>query len=93
MREGGPQVRGGPRKECSEAQNLRSPAGPRQRERRIEIGIGLRDPEVPADLARALPVRVDLLLDPGEGYLTMIRKTAVDTTQPRNDNPETKKAR
>ena len=86
-------MRGGPRKECSEVQNLRCPAGPRQHERRIEIGIGLRESEVRADLAGALPVRVDLLLVPGAGYFTMIRETAVDTAQPRNDNPETKKAR
>ena len=49
----------------------------------IRIGIGARSAEVPPELARALPMRLDLLLDPREGYFTMFRETTVDTTAAR----------
>lgn len=46
----------------------------------VTIGIGARSAEVPPDLARALPMRLDLLLDPREGYLTIFKETTIDTT-------------
>jgi hypothetical protein len=49
----------------------------------IRIGIGARAAEVPPDLARALPMRLDLLLDPREGYFTLFKETTVDTTATR----------
>jgi hypothetical protein len=49
----------------------------------IRIGIGAREAEVPPDLARALPLRLDLLLDPREGYFTLFKETTVDTTAAR----------
>jgi hypothetical protein len=49
----------------------------------IRIGIGARSAEVPPDLARALPMRLDLLLDPREGYVTLFKETIVDTTAAR----------
>jgi hypothetical protein len=71
----------------------RSLAADRQRRGQIAIGIEPREATVPDEIARALPVRVDLLLDRRDGYFTMIRETAVDTSQRRNDNPPTTKAR
>jgi hypothetical protein len=71
----------------------RSLSAARQSEGRIEIGIGLRGSEVPPDLARALPVRVDLLLVPQDGYFTMMRETIVDTTRLGDNTSDTRKAR
>lgn len=64
-----------------------------RRRGRIEIAIEPRQSQVPADVARALPVRVDLLLDPRQGYFTMIRETVVDTSRQATDNPQTGKGR
>jgi hypothetical protein len=36
---------------------------------------------VPAELMRAFPLRVDVLLDPAEGYFTLINETKLDLTQ------------
>lgn len=49
----------------------------------IRIGIAARSAEVPPELARALPMRLDLLLDPREGYFTLFKETTVDTTAAR----------
>jgi hypothetical protein len=49
----------------------------------IRLGIGARAAEVPPELARALPLRLDLLFDPREGYFTMFKETTVDTTAAR----------
>lgn len=49
----------------------------------LRIGIGARAAAVPPDLARALPMRLDLLLDPRDGYVTLFKETTVDTTAKR----------
>ena len=40
------------------------------------------DGSVPPDLKRAFPLRVDVLLDPAEGYFTLISETRLDLSQP-----------
>ena len=49
----------------------------------LRLGIGAQEANVPPDIAKALPLRVDMLLDPKEGWFTMVSETRVDTTQPR----------
>lgn len=49
----------------------------------ITIGISAREAVVPPDLAPALPLRLDLLLDPKDGWFTMFSETQLDTTRPR----------
>lgn len=49
----------------------------------ISIGVSAREAVVPPDLAPALPLRLDLLLDPKDGWFTMISETRLDTTQTR----------
>lgn len=49
----------------------------------LRLGICAQEASVPPEIAKALPMRVDLLLDPKEGWFTMISETRVDTTQPR----------
>lgn len=39
------------------------------------------DGAVPAELTRAFPLRVDVLLEPAEGYFTLIRETRLDLSQ------------
>lgn len=39
------------------------------------------DGAVPAELKRAFPLRVDVLLDPAEGYFTLISETRLDLSQ------------
>jgi hypothetical protein len=39
------------------------------------------DGTVPPDLKRAFPLRLDVLLDPAEGYFTLIRETRLDLSQ------------
>jgi len=39
------------------------------------------DGTVPVDLKRAFPLRVDVLLDPAEGYFTLISETRLDLSQ------------
>jgi hypothetical protein len=39
------------------------------------------DGTVPAELKRAFPLRVDVLLDPAEGYFTLIGETRLDLSQ------------
>ena len=41
------------------------------------------DGSVPPDLMRAFPLRLDVLLDPAEGYFTLISETTLDLTQSR----------
>jgi hypothetical protein len=41
------------------------------------------DGTVPADLKRAFPLRVDVLLDPAEGWITLISETKLDLSQSR----------
>lgn len=36
---------------------------------------------IPPELKRAFPLRVDVLLDPAEGYFTLINETKLDLTQ------------
>lgn len=46
------------------------------------IGVSASDAgALPADLMRAFPLRVDVLLDPAEGYFTLINETKLDLTQ------------
>ena len=47
----------------------------------IAITVRARESVVPPELARALPMRLDLLLDPKEGWFTMFAETKVDTTK------------
>lgn len=49
----------------------------------LTIGVSAREATVPPDIAKALPMRLDLLLDPKEGWFTMFSETRIDTTQPR----------
>ena len=48
----------------------------------VSIGISAQESNVPPDIAKALPLRVDLLLEPKQGWFTMISETRVNTTQP-----------
>ena len=49
----------------------------------VRIAIGAQEAHVPPEIAKALPLRVDLLLDPKQGWFTMLSETRIDTTQPR----------
>lgn len=49
----------------------------------LRLGIGAQEANVPPDIAKALPMRLDLMLDPKEGWFTMVSEMRVDTTQPR----------
>jgi len=39
------------------------------------------DGSIPPELKRAFPLRVDVLLDPAEGYFTLISETKLDLSQ------------
>jgi hypothetical protein len=47
----------------------------------LTLGIGARESVVPPDIAKALPMRLDLLLDPAQGWFTMVSETRLDTTR------------
>jgi len=47
------------------------------------LGVSAHESSVPPDIAKALPMRLDMLLDPGQGWFTMVSETRVDTTQSR----------
>jgi hypothetical protein len=47
----------------------------------LTLGISARESVVPPDIAQALPMRLDLLLDPKQGWFTMLSETRLDTTR------------
>ena len=50
---------------------------------RSTIGVSASDAgTIPPELMRAFPLRVDVLLDPADGYFTLINETKLDLTQP-----------
>lgn len=44
----------------------------------VTVSVGFDEREVPPELRRDFPVRLDLLLDPADGYFTMIKDTTID---------------
>ena len=48
--------------------------------RDVEIAVS-DDGTIPPDLKRAFPLRVDVLLDPAEGFFTLISETKLDLSQ------------
>lgn len=44
----------------------------------VSVSVGFDEREVPPELRRDFPVRLDLLLDPADGYFTMIKDTTID---------------
>jgi hypothetical protein len=47
----------------------------------VNVRVGFDEGSVPAALRREFPVRLDLLLDPADGYFTMIKDTTIDLDQ------------
>jgi hypothetical protein len=45
----------------------------------VDIAVSARPALVPADLAGALPLRIDLLVDPREGWFTQVGPVLLDT--------------
>lgn len=47
----------------------------------LSVGVSAEESEVPPELATRLPLRLDLLLDPKDGWFTLFRETTIDTTR------------
>jgi hypothetical protein len=66
----------------AEYQRIRREYGSLPKGSRGTVRIAAKDDgSVPPALMRAFPLRVDLLLDPAEGYFTLISETTLDLTQ------------
>ena len=48
----------------------------------LRIGVSAQESSVPPDIAKALPMRLDLLMNPKDGWFTMVSERRIDTTQP-----------
>jgi hypothetical protein len=48
----------------------------------VTVSVGFDEGSVPDALRREFPVRLDLVLDPAEGYFTMIKDTTIDLDRP-----------
>jgi hypothetical protein len=47
----------------------------------LSLGVSAQESELPPELATRLPLRLDLLLDPKDGWFTLFRETEIDTTR------------
>jgi hypothetical protein len=54
---------------------------PRGQGSSVTLSVAAREGQVPPEIAARLPVRVDMLLDPKDGWFTLVSETRLDTTR------------